>query len=74
MSTVNLTFLILFVVILAVLLASSPVLRAVFWDTLRHPFTHSRIEVLDGQVKVHHEESVSPSQTPRPPIPPVGAR
>lgn len=73
MSVINLLFLILFLIALLVILASSSVLRAVLWDTLRHPFTHSRVEVRDGQVKVHHEASASSSHTP-PPVPPVGAR
>jgi hypothetical protein len=70
MSVVDLLFLILFLVALLVILASSPVLRAVLWDTLRHPFTHGRVEVRDGQVKIHHETSASSSQ----PTPPVGVR
>lgn len=73
MSGVDLLFLIIFLVILIVILACSPVLRAVIWDTLRHPFTHSRVEVLDGKVKIHHEASATSSQAPPPPMPPVEA-
>lgn len=54
MSVVDLLFLTFFLLALVVILGCSPALRAVFWDTLRHPFTHSRIEIGDGKVKILH--------------------
>ena len=59
MSVVDVLFLLFSFVVLTVILACSPVLRAILWDTLRHPFTNSRIEVLDGKVKIHHEASAT---------------
>lgn len=74
MSVVDLLFLIFFLIVLIAILAGSRIIRAVLWDTLRHPFTHSRIEVVDGKVKIHHEASAASSPTPPPPMPPVEAR
>jgi hypothetical protein len=53
MSIVDLIFLSGFFVILASMLIFSPMIRAIFWDTIRHPFTPSRVERYDdGEIRV----------------------
>lgn len=37
---------------IALLLACSRVTRAIFWDTLRHPFRRSRVTIRNGQIVV----------------------
>jgi hypothetical protein len=55
MSAVDYVFIAGFVVALALMLLCSKVIRAIFWDTVRHPFTPSRVEVYeDGEVRVVH--------------------
>jgi len=51
------------------MLLCSKVIRAIFWDTLRHPFTPSRVEVYDdGEIRVVHlrfpkDAAQDPNQT-----------
>lgn len=55
MSIIDYIFIAGFVVALALMLLFSKVIRAIFWDTLRHPFTPSRVEVYDdGEIRVVH--------------------
>jgi hypothetical protein len=56
MSTIDILFVAAFAAILLALLAASPVVRAILWDTLRHPFTHARVESDGSQVRVLHLE------------------
>lgn len=59
MSIIDYVFLLTFVTALVVMLGCSKVLRAIAWDTVRHPFTRSRIEIIDGKVSVHRGEGAS---------------
>jgi hypothetical protein len=44
------------VLMLSAMLVGSKVLRAVVWETLRHPFLPSRIEIHDDQVVITHSQ------------------
>jgi len=52
-------------VALTVMLVSSKFIRAIVWETFRHPFTRSHIESHDGKIKVWREESKSQKESPR---------
>jgi hypothetical protein len=54
MNAIDLVFLAAGVAVLTVWLLLDKVARAIVWDSLRHPFTPSRIEVKDGKVHVVH--------------------
>lgn len=54
MSTIDLFFLAGGIAFLAAWLLYDKITRAIVWDSLRHPFTRSRIEVEDGKVRVVH--------------------
>jgi hypothetical protein len=41
---------------LATMLVGSKVLRAIFWEIIRHPFRPSRIEIENGQMVVTHPQ------------------
>jgi hypothetical protein len=64
MNATDYVFLAVCVLALAVLVGTSKVLRAILWETLRHPFRPSRIEFQDGQIVVSHPQSIptGPSQ------------
>ncbi len=51
------------VLILGLMLFGSKVLRAIFWEILRHPFRPSRIEVHQGQVVVTHPQTLPAEDT-----------
>jgi hypothetical protein len=72
MSTVDYIFLAGCVAALVLMLACSKVIRAIVWDTIRHPFSKSRIEVRDGEVFVRREGSTQAVQAE--PKAPAGAR
>ena len=55
MNWIDYTALAVALVVLALMLACSPVLRALAWESLRHPFVHSTIRVVDGEVQVTRE-------------------
>jgi hypothetical protein len=79
MNLVNYLFLLVFLLVLATMLATSRVIRAIVWESLRHPFSHSRIVVAGGKVEVEregdHAPKPAPPAPPSPPAgPPVGAR
>ncbi len=52
MTTIDLVFLIVCIISLGVMLGASKVIRAVVWETLRHPFEPSRVELREGQIVV----------------------
>ena len=52
MSTIDGIFLAAGVLSLTLMLIFSKVIRAIVWESLRHPFTHSRIELHDGRLKI----------------------
>lgn len=52
MSTVDSVFLAVCVLSLTLMLTFSKVIRAIVWESLRHPFTRSRIELHDGSMKI----------------------
>jgi hypothetical protein len=58
MNTVDYVFLGTGVLILGLMLVGSKVFRAVLWETLRHPFRPSRIEIHHGQVVITHPQSI----------------
>lgn len=65
MSTVDLFFLAGVTLALAVWVAFDRFTRALLWDTLRHPFTASRIEESeDGVVRVTHLSAKSEKREP----------
>jgi hypothetical protein len=53
MSAIDILFLLVGVVALTAMLLFSKVIRAIAWESLRHPFTHSRIEVDGNKVEIH---------------------
>lgn len=55
MSMLDYVFLAGCVAVLALMLVCSKVVRAIVWDTLRHPFSKSRVEVRDGEVVIRRE-------------------
>jgi hypothetical protein len=55
MPGVDHTFVLLALGALAAMLAASRVTRYIFWETVAHPFTHSRIYLRDGRVQVERE-------------------
>lgn len=54
MDAIDLVILAVGVAALTIWLLLDKTVRAIVWDSLRHPFTHSRIEVKDGKVHVVH--------------------
>ena len=68
MNVVDYVFLAVCGAALALLLIGSKVLRAIFWESLRHPFRASRIEVRDGAVVITRSQPLSEQNTqPRSP-------
>jgi hypothetical protein len=63
MTEIDYGFLAVAILALAILLAGSKVMRAIFLETIRHPFRASRIECQAGQVTVitAEKESRSPA-------------
>lgn len=61
MNPVDFIFLAVWLIALTAMLACSPILRAIVWDTLRHPFTPSRVTCNDGKVQVIHEPTGEPA-------------
>ncbi len=55
MSVVDLFFLAAFIACLGALLLGSPIIRAIAWDTLRHPFTRATILVNEDRIEVRHD-------------------
>ena len=72
MTMIDYAFLGACLLILALLLVGSKVMRAIFWESVRHPFRTSRIEVRDGKVVVTHPETFPAEDTKR--QSPAGAR
>jgi hypothetical protein len=66
MNAIDLAFLAVGVAALTVWLLLDKVARAIVWDSLRHPFTRSRIEVKDGKVNVVHLPSGTARKTDHP--------
>ena len=56
MSTIDGIFLAVCVLCLALMLIFSKVIRAIVWESLRHPFTRSRIELHDDYLKIWRGE------------------
>jgi len=52
MSWIDYTVLAVALAALALMLACSKVMRVLAWESLRHPFTHSKIRVVNGEVQV----------------------
>jgi hypothetical protein len=68
MTTTDFVFLLLCIISLGIMLVASKVLRAVVWETIRHPFGSSRIEVRQGQIVVsrsqtHHAKDDQPASS-----------
>ena len=55
MTTVDIFFLVVLVASLGIMLLSSPAIRAIAWDTLRHPFTKATITVNDDRIEIRHD-------------------
>jgi hypothetical protein len=72
MTAIDYVFLAACVLALALMLIGSKVMRAIFWETVRHPFRPSRIEVHQGQVVIAHTQPVSAEGAQ--PRSPAGAR
>lgn len=66
MNAIDLVFLAVGVAVLTLWLLCDKVARAIVWDSLRHPFTRSRIEVKDGKVHVIHLPSGAARKTDHP--------
>lgn len=64
MTAVDYAFLLFCVLTLGVMLIGSKVLRAIFWETLRHPFRSSRITVHQDQVVITPSPAL-PSEDPQ---------
>ena len=58
MTLMDYIFLGVCVLALTVMVLGSKVIRAILWETLRHPFRASRIEIDDGHVLVNHSQAV----------------
>jgi hypothetical protein len=54
MSTINIMFLAGFMAALIAMLAFSARIRAIAWESIRHPFTASVVVERDGKVEVTH--------------------
>jgi hypothetical protein len=52
MKIVDIIFLCLVVLCVVVMLISSKLMRVIVWESLRHPFTHSKIEIRGKRVRV----------------------
>lgn len=63
MNPIDLIFLALFLAILVVLLVGSRVIRAIAWDSIRHPFTRGRIMITDDEIKILRDENAA-SESP----------
>ena len=72
MSVIDYVFLAACVLGLALVLICSQVIRAILWESLRHPFRPSRIEIDQGRVVVNRLQS--PPATGTQPPTPAGAR
>ena len=55
MTTIDVFFLVVLVAGLGIMLLSSPVIRAIAWDTLRHPFTKATITVNNDRIETRHD-------------------
>ena len=51
---IDLIFIVAFAGAFILIMIRSVYLRAVVWDTFRHPFTASNIEICDGKAVIHH--------------------
>jgi hypothetical protein len=58
MTAIDYVFLGAGVLALGLMLIGSNVLRAILWETLRHPLRASRIEVNEGQLTITHPEPI----------------
>jgi hypothetical protein len=67
MSTVDSIFLAVCVLSLSFMLIFSKVIRAIAWESLRHPFARSRIEMQDGHLKIWRGESKEDEAASLPP-------
>jgi Na+/serine symporter len=57
MTANDYVFLVAGLLILGLMLVVSKVVRAILWETLRHPFRLSHIEVRQGQVVITHTQA-----------------
>ena len=55
MTTVDVFFLVGLAASLGIMLLSSRVIRAIAWDTIRHPFTKTTITVNDDRIEIRHD-------------------
>ncbi len=58
MHTIDIAFLAVVGLSLGTMLASSRVIRAIVWDSFRHPFTHATIIIDGDRVEVRHEPAL----------------
>lgn len=58
MSAVDIYFFGFDIIVLALMLVLSPIIRAIAWESLRHPFTNSVIEYGDGQVFIRQPDQI----------------
>jgi hypothetical protein len=63
MAAIDVWFLVAFVAGLTGLLFSSRVIRAIAWDTLRHPFTKATIIVHEDRIEVLHDTAADKAAT-----------
>ncbi|HZV06305.1 MAG TPA: hypothetical protein VE999_14595 [Gemmataceae bacterium] len=66
MNTIDLVILAVGIIALTVWLLFDRVARAIVWESLRHPFTRSRIEMRDGKIHVTHLSSGAARQSDQP--------
>ena len=66
MNTIDLLFLLVGMAALTVWLLLDKVARVIVWESLRHPFTRSRIEIRDGKVHVSRLPSGAAKQADHP--------
>ena len=72
MTAIDYVFLVACLLILGLMLIGSKVVRAILWETLRHSFRPSRIEIHQGQVVITHPPTL-PAEDIEPKMP-AGAR
>jgi hypothetical protein len=56
MTVTNLVFLGIACFVIVLMLLTSKVIRVIAWETVAHPFTKSKIDVVQDDIKVHREE------------------
>lgn len=71
MTAIDYVFLVGSILTLGLMLIGSKVVRAILWETLRHPFRPSRIEIHQGQLVITHP--TLPAEDTEPKLP-AGAR